>query len=100
MRTEATLGTGSVTVDDIVAAMRRGDLDEMSFAFRVLRQEWNSDYTERFITEVKLFDVSLVTFPANPATVAQVRNESPPAAAGISLDLARAYRDQIALAAR
>lgn len=49
--------------------------DAMSFAFRVLRQEWNDDYTERRILELKLYDVSVVTYPANPATVIQVRNE-------------------------
>lgn len=49
--------------------------DAMSLAFRVLRQEWNDDYTERRILELKLYDVSVVTYPANPATVIQVRNE-------------------------
>lgn len=57
-----------------VAAMRsavdRGDLDEMSFAFRVMRQEWNKDYTRRWINEVSLDkgDVSLVNYGANPTT--------------------------------
>lgn len=52
------------------SAMKRGDLDQMSFGFRVTRQEWNDDYTERRITEVSLDhgDVSIVTYPANPAT--------------------------------
>jgi hypothetical protein len=53
----------------------RGDLDEMSFAFRVTGQVWNDDYTEREITEVSLNrgDVSVVTFGANPATSATLR---------------------------
>ena len=57
------------------SAMERGDMDQMSFAFRVLRDEWNSDYSERKIYELKLFDVSMVTYPANPATVAKVRSD-------------------------
>ena len=58
--------------------MDRKDLDEMSFGFRTTRQEWNADYTERVIREYALdipgSDVSIVTFPANPATVAQMRS--------------------------
>lgn len=74
---------------EIVHRLERGDLDAMSFAFQATRQEWNEDYTERFITEVKLFDVSVVSFPANPATVAQVRATAP-VASGMPLALARA----------
>lgn len=79
----------SPLVQSIASAMSRGDLDEMSFAFQVLRQEWNADYTERRILEVKLFDVSVVTYPANPATVAQLRTEQP-ARGGMSLAFAKA----------
>lgn len=82
---------------DLRGAMRRGDLDEMSMAFYVLRQEWNGDYTERTITELRLADVSVVTFPANPATVAHLRSlvaALPPApAGGMPLGLARALAD-------
>lgn len=74
------------TVQDLVATMERDDVDQMSLAFRVLRQEWNEDYTERHIKEVKLYDVSVVTFPANPAT--SVRLTRPAAVAGRSYDLA------------
>lgn len=100
----STLDAVSPLVQTIRSAMDRGDLDEMSFAFRVLRQEWNGDYTERRILEVKLFDVSVVTYPANPATVVQLRSANPddlPApAAGMSLSLAEAQRYQLALRAR
>lgn len=64
-------------VQQVRSAMDRGDVDEMSFAFKVVRQEWNDDYTERTIREFDLSiagaDVSIVTYPANPATVAQLR---------------------------
>lgn len=62
---------------ELRSALERGDVDQMSWAFRVVRQEWNSDYTERTIREVRIFDVSAVTFPANPATIIGVRNEQP-----------------------
>lgn len=64
----------SPVVASFVSAVQRGDMDEMSFAFKALRQEWNADYTERFITELQMFDVAGVTFPANPATVMTVRD--------------------------
>jgi len=54
---------------EIVNRIDRGELDAMSFAFQVTRQEWNENFTRRFIREVRLFDVSVVNYPANPATV-------------------------------
>lgn len=81
---------------EIVSRLERGDLDAMSFAFRALRQEWNEDYTERRITEVKLYDVSVVSYPANPATVVSVRSDRP-ATRGMSLATARAHLDALAL---
>lgn len=50
--------------------MERGDLDEMSFAFRTVRQEWNEDYTERRLLEVNIDkgDVSVVNNGANDKT--------------------------------
>jgi HK97 family phage prohead protease len=70
---EADLDPRSSLATDVKLAMERGDLDEMSFAFQVIRQEWSPDYTQRDITEVKLFDVSVVTYPANPATSVGLR---------------------------
>lgn len=71
---EARLDAQSTLVRDIKSAMDRGDLDQMSFAFRATRQEWNEDYTSRDITEAQLYDVSIVTYPANPATSASMRS--------------------------
>lgn len=77
----------------VLRSIERGDVDEMSIAFRAIRQEWNEDYTERRITEIRLYDVSAVSFGANPATVIQARAASAaPAAPGpVSVILARAY---------
>lgn len=67
------LDPANPTVAEIKSAMDRKDIDQMSMAFRVIRQEWNGDYTERTINEVELFDVSIVTFPASPTTSASLR---------------------------
>jgi HK97 family phage prohead protease len=66
----------SPLVQTVQSAMDRGDLDQMSFAFRATAQEWNDDYSHRVIRGVELFDVSLVTYPANPATNAKLRSSS------------------------
>jgi HK97 family phage prohead protease len=71
------LDTASPLVQTIRSAMQRGDLDQMSFSFKATRQEWNEDYTERFVREVKLFDVSVVTYPANEGTDAKLRGAVP-----------------------
>jgi HK97 family phage prohead protease len=73
LRAVAELDPANPTVQEVRSAMSRGDLDQMSVGFRVTRQEWNGDYTERMIREVELFDVSIVTFPASPTTVASMR---------------------------
>lgn len=88
---ESVIDARSAWSMEIVNRVERGDLDAMSFAFAATRQEWNDDCTERFITEVKLFDVSVVSFPANPATVVQVKRDAPlPVVGGMPLGLARA----------
>jgi HK97 family phage prohead protease len=95
LRVRAELDPSNPVVVELRSAMARGDLDEMSFGFRAILDEWSADYNERTIREVKLYDVSLVTYPANPATVAQMRGNDPagelstkPAVAGRSLELA------------
>ena len=41
-------------VRDMLTALDDGAVDEMSFAFRVMRQQWSPDYDQRDITEVSL----------------------------------------------
>lgn len=71
---DATLDPGDPDVDRVVRKMRRGDIDQMSFAFRAINQYWNDDYDERTITEVAIDrgDVSVVNQGANPATFVSV----------------------------
>jgi len=72
---KAQLDPSDPDVQRIQTKMRRGDLDKMSFAFRVMKQNWNDDYTDREILEVNLTrgDVSIVTHAANPAAMAALR---------------------------
>lgn len=77
LRVEATLDPSDPDVQAVLPKMRRGDVDEMSFGFRVPAggSIWSEDYTDRTITEVNLHrgDVSIVSYGANPATVAALR---------------------------
>lgn len=67
---------------DLRVLMERGDVDQMSFGFRVGADEWVERNLEdgttevvRTITEIEsLLDVSVVTFPAYPQTDASVRS--------------------------
>ena len=62
---------------DLWTLVQRGDVDQMSFAFRVIRQKWSPDRTERTLTEVSLADgdVSVVTYPAYAATSVEARQK-------------------------
>jgi HK97 family phage prohead protease len=66
----ADVNTSRSDVRDMVTAIEDGNVDEMSFAFRVLRQQWSPDYDQRDILEASIHrgDVSVVNFGANPAT--------------------------------
>lgn len=75
LHVHASLEPSDPDVQRIQPKMQRGDLNEMSFAFRVVQQTWNADYTDRQITEVNMHkgDVSVVNYGANPATEAALR---------------------------
>lgn len=71
LHSQADLDPQNMYVQAMRSAVDRGDLDEMSFAFRVIRQEWNEPtWDRRRITECSLDkgDVSLVNYGANPHT--------------------------------
>lgn len=62
---------------DHLVTIRRGDVDQMSFMFRSVKDKFDrsaDDEVIRTVYEVKLFDISIVTFPAYPQTSAQVRS--------------------------
>jgi HK97 family phage prohead protease len=61
---------------DLLRSIDRGDVDQMSFAFRAVKQTWDDSDPKniiRSLDEVQLFDVSPVTYPAYPQTSVSVR---------------------------
>jgi len=69
---------------DLAVLLERGDVSQMSFGFQVVKDDWTVEQVEtndgnsvdvevRTIREAKLFDVSVVTFPAYEGTDAQLR---------------------------
>lgn len=71
-------------VRDLTANLRNGNVSGMSFGFYVIKDEWNQEEIEvpgsdpvpvdvRIIREVRLIEVSAVTFPAYPDTEAEVK---------------------------
>lgn len=63
---------------DLQESVNRGDINQMSFGFTVADDSWKEDkngYVERTINEIdRLFDVSIVAFPAYPDTQVALRN--------------------------
>jgi len=61
---------------DLVTTIKRGDIDQQSFAFRTIKDTWTNEEGKlpiRTLNEVQLFDVSPVTYPAYPQTSVDVR---------------------------
>lgn len=64
---------------DLLALMERGDVSQMSFAFTVSKedQSWERNGEGPWIRTIRrvarLFDVSVVTYPAYPSTSAAMR---------------------------
>ncbi len=63
----------------IAPKLRSGLINEMSFAFRIIRGVWSPDYTEYRIDEYDIHrgDAAIVGFGANPSTAAGLRSASP-----------------------
>lgn len=60
---------------DVYAAVKRGDINSMSFAFTIEEDEIQPEHNLRTVTKVKkLFDVSPVSFPAYPTTTIHARD--------------------------
>jgi HK97 family phage prohead protease len=70
---EAELDPSNPDSARVISAMKRGDMSQMSFAFRAIKDQYNEDRTVRELREVQLYDVSVVTFPAYEQTVAEIR---------------------------
>jgi uncharacterized protein len=62
---------------DIAELLRTKVIDSMSFGFNVIKDSWSRDGQTRTLESVRLFEVSVVSFAAYPATTAQVRSTQP-----------------------
>lgn len=64
--------------NDLIVSAERGDLREMSFGFEIVREDWSKDedaaMARRTLKEVRLYEVSPVTFPAYPASDFSMRS--------------------------
>lgn len=65
---------------DLQESVRRGDVSQSSFAFRVVREDWErpdeSGLPLRRVQEVELYDVSPVTYPAYAGTSVSTRAQA------------------------
>lgn len=63
---------------DLYKSVQRGDIDQCSFGFSVMPdgETWRRTPTgdERILSALRLYDVSIVTYPAYPDTTAGVRS--------------------------
>lgn len=61
---------------DLIISMERGDVTQMSFGFRTVKDKWETQDNNdiRTLIEVDLFDVSPVTYPAYPQTDVALRS--------------------------
>jgi HK97 family phage prohead protease len=59
---------------DIAELLRTKVIDSMSFGFNVIKDSWSPDGKTRTLESVRLFEASIVSFPAYAATTATVRS--------------------------
>ena len=57
------LDMSNPTVQELVSSMSRGDIDQMSFAFVPVRENYDAETRQREILECRLMDCSVVTYP-------------------------------------
>ena len=96
LRVEASLDPMNPDAQRVMSAMRRGDLSQMSFAFRTIKDSMSADGMMRELREVQLFDVSVVTYPAYEDTIAELRRAQPVTVVPSSFLLTRQRQIQIA----
>ncbi len=68
---------------DLMVSVKRGDMDQMSFAFQAIRDKWVDERTDtgepelvRYVSECRLADVSPVTYPAYTQTSVYARSRA------------------------
>lgn len=66
--------------NDAYETIKRGDVDGVSFGFRMIKQAWDENDTEnivRTISKAKLVEISPVAFPAYPDSQVSARSQDP-----------------------
>jgi len=86
----------SPKAQDYYSAVKRGDMDKMSFMFSIDGYEWEnleSDHPTRRITKIgTIYEISAVTFPAYNSTSIEARDASVLESIRRELESARAKR--------
>lgn len=88
-------GRGKLILDTVKgrethALMRAGALDGLSIGYRTLKDRFDRQKGIRFLEEVDLVEISVVTFPANPkAVVSAVKSQDPERARALVLAIKR-----------
>lgn len=75
LRMEATLDPSNPRAAELASALTRGDVDKMSFAFSVAPGGDTREEGLRTLTDLNLFEVSVVTWPAYDASSVGMRSE-------------------------
>lgn len=72
--------------DEVLELIRDGALDGLSIGFTTITERWNAKSSVRELHEVRLHEVSAVTFPAyDGARILAVRSDNPPSSAPLAL---------------
>ena len=74
---EITINKNDSEAVNLYERVKRGDIDQCSFGFNILNEtmEQRADGTTKWtITEIELFEVSVVTFPAYADTAVEARS--------------------------
>lgn len=83
LRVEATLAN-TTRGRDVAELIRSKTIDSMSFGFSVIRDSWSADGGVRTLEAVRLFETSVVSFPAYTSTAGTISVRS--ASTGIDAD--------------
>lgn len=74
LRMEADLDPSNPRAQELASALKRGDVDKMSFAFTVAPDGDSKEDGIRTLTDLDLFEVSVVTWPAYDSTSVGMRS--------------------------
>ena len=75
---EITINKNDTEAVNLYERVKRGDIDQCSFGFNILDETMDTradGSTKWTITEIELFEVSVVTFPAYADTAVEARSE-------------------------